>query len=227
LIGFLEFHEAIHRLLARRHGERALLAASIYMRPDDGRLRLEVPDPRLTHDECEAATDLFVLSLRAGDNVAFVEIDGVPQRISVWYWYAHPQPDESDSLVLRDQDGRRILIDEERFEAWLTGSGVLEAQPTGNVISGDHRVAAGATAQKLVSDHAARRLPKPGYEIDDEPLLREMVRLMDSRECSSVWAAAQRVAPQARGGGTLESKVKRLHRRYRERSQNFSEAETE
>jgi hypothetical protein len=69
------------------------------------------------------------------------------------------------------------------------------------------------------------RLPKAGYWIDDEPLLHAMARLLESRECSSLWAAAQRVAPQARGYGTLESKLKRLHRPYREWSQNFSEAE--
>jgi hypothetical protein len=73
LIDFLEFHEAIHRLLARRHGKRALQTASIYMSPDDGRLSLQLPDSRFRHEEYCAAKDAFLMSLRAGDNVAFVE----------------------------------------------------------------------------------------------------------------------------------------------------------
>jgi hypothetical protein len=215
LIGFLEFHEAVHRLLARRHGKRALQTAVIYKSLDDGRLRLEFPDAGLTYDEYRAATDAFVWSLRAGDNVAVVEIDGIPQRVSLWHWYPYPQPDELSGLILKNPDGRPILIDEERFEAWLIGSGVLEAQPAGEVISGD---------QKAV---ATPRRPKAGYELDDEHLLREMAYLMKSRGCSSVWAAAKRVADEAKGNALHESKAKRLHRRFPEWFQKFSESETE
>jgi hypothetical protein len=128
MIGYLGFHEARHRLLAVVHGERALKSASIYRRVTDGLLRLELPEPPwITEDECRAATDALVLSLRAGENEAIVEVDGLPQRVEFWYWYPHPTPDELHGLDLRDQHGRPILLDRGRFETWLSISNVIEA----------------------------------------------------------------------------------------------------
>jgi hypothetical protein len=54
-----------------------------------------------------------------------------------------------------------------------------------------------------------------GYKADDEPLLHEMAHLVDSRKCASPWAAAEEVADRARGGGTVTSRAKRLHRQFR------------
>jgi hypothetical protein len=84
-----------------------------------------------------------------------------------------------------------------------------------------------AIQDKPTRHQGAPPIPKAGYEIDDEPLLREMVQLLEDREVSSRWAAAQKVAHRAKGAGTPESKAKRLHKRFSKSFQKFSESEIE
>jgi hypothetical protein len=55
--------------------------------------------------------------------------------------------------------------------------------------------------------------------IDDDALLREMNTLIHKEVCSRL-AAARRIAQEAKGGGTIESKVRRLTRKYRTRYPN-------
>lgn len=49
----------------------------------------------------------------------------------------------------------------------------------------------------------------------DAPLLSEMADMLSKNDWLSVWTAAGEVASKAKGGGTLESRRKRLARRYR------------
>jgi hypothetical protein len=53
-----------------------------------------------------------------------------------------------------------------------------------------------------------------GWLSSDQPLLREMARLIATGKASSPYNAAHQVASKAAGGGTLESRVRRLERRY-------------
>ena len=55
-----------------------------------------------------------------------------------------------------------------------------------------------------------------GYQRVDEPLLKEMHRMLEERKAPTVEAAAKMIAHRAYGGGTKESKVDRLARRYRQ-----------
>ncbi len=52
-------------------------------------------------------------------------------------------------------------------------------------------------------------------EASDAPLLESMRQMLTEGTVASVWAAAGKVADQAVGGGTLDSKQKRLARRYK------------
>jgi hypothetical protein len=52
---------------------------------------------------------------------------------------------------------------------------------------------------------------------EDEPLLHLMRQLLESREARSIHEAASKVAAEAAGGGTPESKTKRLTERYSEK----------
>lgn len=61
------------------------------------------------------------------------------------------------------------------------------------------------------------QLGAPGYIQADMPLLDEMWRLVLSGGSPSVRAAAIQLAEKAAGGGTLESRQKRLERHYRQR----------
>jgi hypothetical protein len=49
----------------------------------------------------------------------------------------------------------------------------------------------------------------------DQPLLHEMRDLLKAGKAYSIWAAAGEVADCAEGGGTIESKRKRLAKRYK------------
>ncbi len=50
----------------------------------------------------------------------------------------------------------------------------------------------------------------------DKPLLAEMNKMISEENAVSIWAAALKMAPEAAGAGVIESKAKRLARRYRE-----------
>ena len=52
----------------------------------------------------------------------------------------------------------------------------------------------------------------------DEPLLNEMHRKITAGEATSIHAAARAVADKANGGGTYDSKVRRLEKRYIKKS---------
>jgi hypothetical protein len=60
------------------------------------------------------------------------------------------------------------------------------------------------------------RLPRggKGYKEKDAPLIEEMRRLIETGAATSVWAAAVALAPNATGGGTNDSKAKRLLGRF-------------
>lgn len=60
------------------------------------------------------------------------------------------------------------------------------------------------------------RVPN-SYAAKDAALVREMEELIRSGEARGPWHAAEKVAERAAGGGTTESKMKRLTRRYSER----------
>jgi hypothetical protein len=125
MIGFLQFGDARTRLLALAHGCRALEPASIYRAPD-GRFHVELPGSPITDKERWAAHDAIVFSLRAGDNAAYVLVGDIPQRLGFSYWYSV----FSKRLDPQDDEGRAVLIDEARFEAWLSDSNVLEVLRT-------------------------------------------------------------------------------------------------
>lgn len=74
---------------------------------------------------------------------------------------------------------------------------------------------------EIVQNQLVRRgrpLGSGSYEPLDAPLVEEMHQLMNEEPCLSPTAAANRVADRAAGGGTVESKARRLAERY---SQKF------
>jgi hypothetical protein len=60
------------------------------------------------------------------------------------------------------------------------------------------------------------RTPGSGYQRVDHPLMEEMHRDLEALRQPTPEAAARAVAARAHGGGTFESKVDRLARRYRQ-----------
>lgn len=87
----------------------------------------------------------------------------------------------------------------------------------------DARVApakpAGAGSEEMgPSAHENRRRSWRGFE--DNALLHEMKELVTSGAAQSPWQAALEVAPKARGHSNLESKAKRLHRKYSQAENN-------
>ena len=67
------------------------------------------------------------------------------------------------------------------------------------------------------SQHDSEVPPKRTWKgFNDEALVEEMKQLVDDDRVQSAWEAACAVAPRAKGGGTTESKAKRLHSKYSE-----------
>ena len=65
--------------------------------------------------------------------------------------------------------------------------------------------------------HDSEVPPKRTWKgFNDEALVEEMKQLVDDDRVQSAWKAACAVAPRAKGGGTPESKAKRLHSKYSE-----------
>ena len=67
------------------------------------------------------------------------------------------------------------------------------------------------------ADRPKRRGRKPGsgsYEKDDAPLIKEMGGLIAEDKAASPYAAAMQIVDKAKGGGTPESKARRLVDRY-------------
>ena len=99
----------------------------------------------------------------------------------------------------------------------LTGAERAAAMPT------KARDDNAAAPQKTKKEQKVLRSPvgrKPGqapFARSDKLLVKEMHKLVgDDEEETSVSSAARQFAPKAKGGGTLESKVDRLRKRYRE-----------
>lgn len=70
-----------------------------------------------------------------------------------------------------------------------------------------------------------RQAPDRGYAREDQPLVAEMRRLLQDGSKSSVYAAAQHVAPRAPGSAHADSKAKRLMGRFRREHPGFSFAQ--
>ena len=72
--------------------------------------------------------------------------------------------------------------------------------------------------QKAKSSEARRRSGRKkgsgSFASQDAPLLKEMKDMIEGKDALSVWAAAMKVANNAAGAGTPESKGKRLAKRY-------------
>jgi hypothetical protein len=81
-----------------------------------------------------------------------------------------------------------------------------------------------ATDQNVTPNSNIRPRGRPqgsgSLALSDEPLIAEMRSMIENDRALSPSAAAARVADRASGGGTLESKIKRLAGRY---SEKFSE----
>jgi len=62
-----------------------------------------------------------------------------------------------------------------------------------------------------------------GYREADEPLLDEMAKMIESRTARNATHAAEQIGKQGKiaGGGTLENRIDRLARRYREREREL------
>ena len=72
-------------------------------------------------------------------------------------------------------------------------------------------------AKKISLSPVGRKKGQGSLAQFDEPLIEEMHKLIGGdEEEASVYSAAQQVAGQAKGAGTLESKIDRLRKRYRE-----------
>ena len=64
--------------------------------------------------------------------------------------------------------------------------------------------------------HKGRPRGSGSLAVEDEPLVNEMCELIDEEKARSPHDAARQVAERASGGGTLDSKIRRLERRYSE-----------
>lgn len=69
----------------------------------------------------------------------------------------------------------------------------------------------------VAAPRQGRTIGSGTFAIADEPLLREMRKLIGSGHANSPHGAARLVAERARGNATFESKVARLARAYRSR----------
>ena len=78
----------------------------------------------------------------------------------------------------------------------------------------------GATVAKEVSRVSTLGRPKGSGSLDakDEPLLKEMECMIAQEPTLSPFAAAGKLADKAAGGGTPESKMKRLQKKYTQRN---------
>ena len=101
----------------------------------------------------------------------------------------------------------------------LSAFPVLATSP--DAAPGDASAQASAPEAERTSPEAATRKPRgrrPGdgsYDRLDRPLLEEMKELIASGKAASAEEAAKLLAGKAHGGGTLESKIDRLAKRYR------------
>ena len=144
-----------------------------------------------------------------------------------------------------DETGRRVsiparefvdldIVDRDAGGDVLEGGRVVYGQPTLDraavmalwpvIQAGGSASARSVTApdqpEKVASRPRTGRKPGDGsYSRFDEPLLAEMQAHMDEGRAPSPEAAAKLVASKAYGGGTKESKVDRLAKRFRAQSQ--------
>lgn len=128
MLGFLGFGDALARLLARAYGERAIV--TVYTEPD-GEIwpfYLGPPERRdlgLANEQYRTALGTLLASFRVGDNAAYgKDFYGRPRRLQISFWHIPPYSDvpPPDELTLlgKDEEGQPILIDEDRFEKWLS-----------------------------------------------------------------------------------------------------------
>jgi hypothetical protein len=144
--------------------------------------------------------------------------------------------DHWDEIVRRmESEGwREVYIDPAMVErrSFLTWCEEVGRAPPGfwNGIDAD-RVPESSEASEAVEanetpDSQIRPRGRPAgsgsFAASDEPLIAEMRSLIETERTLSPWAAAARVADRAAGGGTHESKIKRLVSRY---SEKFSETQ--
>jgi hypothetical protein len=98
-----------------------------------------------------------------------------------------------------------------RAPDWLAGGDSCGSNPLAKTASGN-------TAKNVIQAVRPGRKPGQGsYAEIDLPLLDEMERLLQQRKAASAEEAAKKVAEKAHGTATLESKVDRLAKRFRER----------
>lgn len=62
--------------------------------------------------------------------------------------------------------------------------------------------------------YPVREAPKRGYAEHDVPLVKDAFDIVD-RDRIAYWAAAEIVAPRAKGGGSAESKTRRIYERMK------------
>lgn len=96
------------------------------------------------------------------------------------------------------------------------GSGVIPIKVSGRVVFRTKDVKSALGKNK-------RRGPVKGtgsLEKADKPLIEKMHRLIINEDAKSVHDAANQVAGRAKGSGTIESRIKRLERRYRKHFEN-------
>lgn len=83
--------------------------------------------------------------------------------------------------------------------------------------SPERRLPEAASSGSRAGTKRGRPAGSGSYEKDDEPLLTDIQRLLDAGEAPSLHQASLMVAKLARGGGSLDSRAKRLRDRYSDR----------
>jgi hypothetical protein len=100
---------------------------------------------------------------------------------------------------------------------YSTGECVFDLQVAMTVGSSSQATNASAVEAVTAVHPPARIRGRPqgtGFADSDAPLLREMRQLRTTGQASSNTDAARAVAAKAKGGGSFESKVRRLQKRY-------------
>jgi hypothetical protein len=169
----------------------------------------------------DAANGLMRQGLAGGEIVAFVR-DPVNGE-----WLALPRSGWETKLIeyrVSDSEGVLLLTMFHPLEDWVDPTDLDSPGPPGSTIHGANRRVFlkkrefESWVAKLVGRSGLGRPKHSGsWDIADRPLLDKMNAAIKAGLAKSATDAARQFASEAQGGGSFESKVRRLQRRYEQR----------
>jgi hypothetical protein len=132
----------------------------------------------------------------------------ITEGLRVWIdqgqqWARPTRPALRDVIFFKQEDEPcGLYVDREEFAPRAAARWPTPAETAGN------RTASSSSGRR------GRPIGSGSYAEDDAPLLIEMQRLVDDGKALSAHQASLMVADRARGGGSLESKARRLRNAY-------------